>query len=409
MIPFMPYATDRARKRVPYATYTLIGINLLTYLGLHTLGGPESVSAALTQLGFVPAQGNWYSVLTSMFVHSNVSHLFTNILFLWVFGSLVEDSLGVALFVTLFLGSQLGANLLHAGVSEFFGSANVGKPVIGASGAVAGLLGLAAIRFYRTRLRIAYWVVVKAGVVEVAAWIFIVLWAGWEAYTGVVSLAAERTGLGASDQVAHWAHMGGFLFGIVAALMLRLRTEGQREYLLEELRRDPLSVSGYNVVRDLQQLAQQDGDAPEVHHALAKQYLLERQYEQAGHSYLRAIDCYLKPGNRAGAADAYEELVGCFPDCLLNLRNQFGVALALEQRARYGMAAHVFEQLAAGYPESEEAQISLMRAAALCVERLADIPAALRYLERLTQAYPHGRWHDLAQRQSAQLRRVLGH
>jgi len=407
MIPFLPYSTDRVRKRIPYATYGLIAVNILTYLGLHTLGTPQSVAAAQATLGFVPAHGNWHSIFTSMFVHANALHLFQNILFLWVFGSLVEDTLGIALFLTLFFGSQFGANLLHASVAQYFGSANATKPMIGASGAVAGLLGLAAIRFYRTRLRIAYWVVVKAGVIEVAAWIFIALWAGWEVCNGVVSLAAESMGQG-GDQVAHFAHLGGFAFGIVGALMLRLRAEGQHEYFLEELRRDPLSACGYDVVRDLQGLAQQDPTVPQVHHALAKQYLLERKHELAGHSYLRAIDCYLKHGDHAGAAEGYEELTGCYPECLLNLRNQFGVALALERQGHFSRAVHAFQQLADAYPESEEAQVSLMRAATLCLDRLADLRAALGYLDRLIAHYPHGQWHDMARRQREHLGRLLG-
>jgi membrane associated rhomboid family serine protease len=407
MIPFLPYATDRPRKRIPYATYSLIGINILTYLGLHTLSSPDGVYAAQMQLGFIPAQGNWYSVITSIFVHVRADHLFLNLLFLWVFGSLVEDTLGVALFLTVFFGSQLGANLLHAGVVNLAGGATVGQPVIGASGAVAGLLGLAAIRLYRTRVRIAYWLVVKAGVVEVSAWIFIALWAGYEACTGIMWLAAERTGIGAADPVAHWAHLGGFAFGMVGALMMRLRTEGHQEYLLEEVRRDPLSVSGYNVMRELQQLARKDPSIPEVHHALAKQYLLERKHDLAGHSYLRAIDCYLKRANRPAAAEAYEELTGCYPECLLNLRNQFGVALALEQEGRYSLAVNVFDRLATAYPETHEAQIALMRAAVLCVEQLADNQSALRLLERLVGDYADGPWSDQARRQLAELRRAM--
>lgn len=408
MIPFLPYATDRARKRIPYATYSLIGVNILTYLGLHTLGSPADVAAAQMTLGFIPAHGSWHSVFTSMFVHVNATHLFTNLLFLWVFGSLVEDTLGVALFLTLLFGSQLGANLLHASVVQYVGSATVAKPVIGASGAVAGLLGLAVIRLYRTRVRIAYWVVVKAGVIEVAAWIWIAVWVGYEAYTGVISLAAERTGVGGADQVAHFAHLGGFAFGVVCALMMRLRTEGHEEYLLEQLRRDPLSVSGYSVVRELQQLARKDANVPEVHHALAKQYLLERKYDLAGHAYLRAVDCYLRRADRAAAAEAYEELTGCYPECLLNLRNQFGIALALEQEGRYSLAVNVFDRLATAYPETHEAQIALMRAAVLCVEQLADHQSALRYLERLVADYPHGPWSDQARRQLIELRRTMG-
>jgi membrane associated rhomboid family serine protease len=408
MIPFLPYATDRPRKRIPYATYCLIALNLLTYLGLHTLDSPESVYAAQTQLGFIPAHGRWYALITSMFLHGNAIHLLTNLLFLWVFGSLVEDALGVAMFLTLFFGSQLGASLTHAGITAGFGSTHAAQPMIGASGAVAGLLGLVAVRFYRTRLRIAYWVVAKAGVVEVTAWVFIALWAGLQICMGVLSLAKEQAGMGGGDLTAYWAHLGGLAFGIVGALVLRLRAEGQQEYFLEELRRNPLAVSGYNVVRDLHHLKQEDPDSAEVHHALAKQYLLERKYDRAGHSYLRAIDCYLRRADRAGAAEAYEELIGCYPDCVLNQRNQFGVALALEQQGRYALAVHVFDLLANAYPQNEEAQVALMRAAAICAEHLADPSSALRFLERLATEYPQGQWAEYARRQSAELRGALG-
>ena len=408
MIPFLPYATDRPRKRVPYATYCLIGLNLLTYLGLHTFNSPDSVYAAQTQLGFIPTHGRWYALVTSMFLHSSAIHLLTNLLFLWVFGSLVEDALGAALFLTLFFGSQLGASLVHAGITASVGSASAAQPVIGASGAVAGLLGLVAVRFYRTRLRIAYWVVIKAGVIEITAWVFIALWAAVQVYQAVLWLATERAGMGGRDLTAYWAHLGGLAFGVVGALVLRLRAEGQQEYFLEKLRRNPLSISGYNVVRDLYHLAQEDPDSPEVHHALAKQYLLERKYDRAGHSYLRAIDCYLQRADRASAAEAYEELTGCYPDCILNQRNQFGVALALEQETRYALAVHVFDRLADAYPQSDEAQVALMRAAAICAEHLADPPSALRFLERLATEYPQGRWADYARRQSAALREALG-
>jgi membrane associated rhomboid family serine protease len=408
MIPFLPYATDRPRRRVPYATYCLIGLNVLTYLGLHTLNSPDGVYAAQAQLGFIPANGRWYALLTSMFLHGSPIHLLTNLLFLWVFGSLVEDTLGVALFLTLFFGSQLGASLMHAGVTAGFGSASAAQPVIGASGAVAGLLGVVAVRFYRTRLRIAYWVVAKAGVIEVTAWVFIALWAALQVCLGVLALAKERTGMFSLDFTAYWAHLGGLAFGVVCALVLRLRTEGQQEYFLEELRRNPLAISGYNVMRDLHNLAQEDPESPEVYHALAKQYLLERKYERAGHCYLRAIDCYLRRSDRPGAAEAYEELTGCYPDCLLNQRNQFGVALALEQGGRYALAVHVFDRLARAYPQSDEAQVALMRAAAICAEYLADPLGALGFLERLATEYPQGRWADYARRQSATLREALG-
>jgi len=408
MLPFMVYATDRERKRVPYATYTLIGLNVLTYLGLNTLGSPQSFYAAQMQFGFVPTAGRWYSVITSMFMHGNIWHLCSNMIFLWVFGALVEEGLGIAVFLTLFLGSQLASNLLHATVGIAFGSAAMSKPVIGASGAVAGLLGVTAVRFYRTRLRIAYWVVVKAGVIEVAAWVFIALWAGYQTFTAMVSLVAERSGLSGADPVAHWAHLGGLVFGVVGAAVLRLHPEAQREYLLVELRRDPLSVSGYDVMRDLQRLMAEDPGAAEPHHALAKQYVFDRKHEQAGHSYLRAIDRYLKAANRKGAAEAYEELVALYPECVLNLRNQFAIGVALEQEGRYALAVQVYVQLTSSYPDAEEAQVALMRAAALCAERLADPRGALGYLERLAADYPEGRWAQFASGQSAKLRGLLG-
>jgi tetratricopeptide (TPR) repeat protein len=160
-------------------------------------------------------------------------------------------------------------------------------------------------------------------------------------------------------------------------------------------------------MRDLQSLVLEDADCPEAHPALAKQYVLDRQYEQAGRSYLRAIDCYLRQGGHAAATESYEELTALFPECRLNLRLQFRMATALEQQGRCALAVRAFERVAYAYAYSEEAQVSLMRAAALCAERLADPPGALDYLERLAADYPQGPWTAFARRQSARLRREL--
>jgi TolA-binding protein len=256
-------------------------------------------------------------------------------------------------------------------------------------------MGIAAVRFYRTRIRLWYWAVVRGGTVEVAAWVFLACWIAWQVVGGAISAASQKSGL-AHGGVAYWAHVGGFLFGALGAGLLSLRREGKREYLLEDLRSDPLAVAPEVARRELDALSQAESADPRVHYALAKRAAADGDLERAGREYMAAIHRYLAQRETRAAVVAYEELSAYFPDCVLPARDQLSLGRALEMQRQLPMSVEVFTRLAERYPQTPEAELALLRAADVCTRRLRDPMRAWRLLHQLLERYPASTWRDAA-------------
>ena len=181
------------------------------------LSGEKAFADWMTTHALVPARwlagvadpAQWATIATSMFLHGGVAHVLGNCWFLWVFGNNVEDRLGFFGFGVFYLVSGVAAAL--AQVAADSGSQ---VPMVGASGAISGVLGAYLIFFPRSWvIALVPWVV---PVLPVPAVVFLVLWFVVQAYAGVGSLLAGSAGAGG---VAWWAHAGGFLAGVGLALV----------------------------------------------------------------------------------------------------------------------------------------------------------------------------------------------
>jgi membrane associated rhomboid family serine protease len=217
----LPLYDDNPIGRTPAVTYALIGMCIGAFLW--QLGQDPEVVAY--QFGMVPAVllGNrelpsglaiippGATLLTSMFLHGGWLHLGGNMLFLWIFGNNIEDLLGRLRFVVLYLGSGLAAALVQA-----FAAVHSQVPMIGASGAIAGVLGAYLMIYPRANVHCLVWIVIFFWIVTVPAWILLGLWFGMQLLSG---LAAGP----AAPGVAFWAHVGGFVAGVILFLLLRPR------------------------------------------------------------------------------------------------------------------------------------------------------------------------------------------
>lgn len=167
--------------------------------------------APVFRYGFVPRLRNWGALLTCMFVHGGWIHLLGNLWMLWLCGCNLEDRWGRPVFAGVYVLSGIGATLLH---SMFFPISFA--PLVGASGAIAGAMGGFLVLFFSTKIRFAYLFFfafrLRAGTFSAPAYVMLPLWLGWE-----VLSALRFSGSG----VAHWAHVGGFVTGLAAALALR--------------------------------------------------------------------------------------------------------------------------------------------------------------------------------------------
>jgi membrane associated rhomboid family serine protease len=165
--------------------------------------------------GLIPAQPRPVAFVTSMFMHAGWLHLVGNMLFFYLSGPFVEDAYGRPLFAALYLASGVVSGLVH--VAAFPGS---DAPLVGASGAIAGIMGAFLVRFVRTKIRFFYFYFLfffRSGTVDLPAWIVLPLWFLQQLFFA---------GLSSSSGVAYRAHVGGFAFGFLAALAIKqLRIE----------------------------------------------------------------------------------------------------------------------------------------------------------------------------------------
>ena len=215
----LPLWDTQPHHRAPVLTALLI-VACLAVFGYEVslmLAGAKGFETWMTTHALVPARwlagvtdpAQWATVATSMFLHGGVAHVLGNCWFLWVFGNNVEDRLGFFGFGVFYLFSGLVAALAQIAADP--GST---VPMVGASGAISGVLGAYLIFFPRSWVvALVPWIV---PVLPVPAVVFLVLWFVVQAYAGVGSLLAGSSGAGG---VAWWAHAGGFLAGVGLALV----------------------------------------------------------------------------------------------------------------------------------------------------------------------------------------------
>jgi membrane associated rhomboid family serine protease len=217
----LPLYDDNPIRNPPVVTYALIGMCIGAFLW--QLGQDPKIVAY--QFGMVPGVlfgfselspglaiiPSWATIFTSMFLHAGWLHLGGNMLFLWIFGNNVEDLLGRARFLVLYLASGAAAALIQT-----LSAAHSQVPMIGASGAIAGVLGAYLVTYPRANVHCFVWIVIFFRILAVPAWILLGLWFGMQLLSG---LAAGP----AAPGVAFWAHVGGFATGIVLFLLLRPR------------------------------------------------------------------------------------------------------------------------------------------------------------------------------------------
>ena len=239
---FLPLRDENPTASTPYVTYALIAANVAVFLVEVVLGREALGQWVFPAWGAVPAEiladpvRRAPSLLTCMFLHGGWMHLIGNMWFLYIFGDNVEDRLGKPLFVLFYLASGLGATALQVAIQP--GSV---IPIVGASGAIAGVLGAYALVYPRARVVTLLWLFIFVRLIRIPAVAFLGIWFGMQFLSGLGSLGATGGG------TAWWAHVGGFVVGGAVGYWLRrrdgrprvrrLRTEGPNQGVI--IRLDP--------------------------------------------------------------------------------------------------------------------------------------------------------------------------
>lgn len=215
MIPL--YDTLRSR-RFPIVNWLLIALNALVFLYEISLS-PAAVDRLTRTWGLVPSvlvahpEVAWVTIFTAMFLHGGWFHILSNMWVLYIFGDNVEDRMGAGRYLIFYLLSGVAAGLLQSLVLR---TSTV--PMIGASGAIAGVLGAYLVLYPRARIASLVPILFIFTIIEIPATIFLLFWFVSQLFSGWLTLG------GASGSgVAWWAHVGGFLFGIAAVFIFAQR------------------------------------------------------------------------------------------------------------------------------------------------------------------------------------------
>jgi membrane associated rhomboid family serine protease len=220
-----PYRDDNPTLATPIATIALIAANVVMWVVVQGMGAEPRLSASICELGVIPGElfgrlpagyvlpmgpdaacemggPAWYTPLTSMFLHGGWLHLIGNMWFLWVFGNNVEDSMGHLRYITFYLLCGVAAAAVQSVLDP-----SSAIPMVGASGAISGVMGAYVLLYPRVQVHMLVVLVIIVTRIRVPAFMMLGYWFLLQLLGGAATSGSEDGG------VAFWAHVGGFLAG----------------------------------------------------------------------------------------------------------------------------------------------------------------------------------------------------
>jgi membrane associated rhomboid family serine protease len=223
VIPYNAIDTNDAEAIVPWTNIGLIVLNFLVFfyeLAVGATGGDDALSSFVQNYALVPCEYTarcavaagtpvplWITLFTSMFLHGGWSHILGNMVYLFVFGNHVERSMGHVRYLAFYLLCGLGASAL-----EIATAVDSNLPGLGASGAIAGVLGGFLVLYPTSRIGTLIPLGFLVFPARIYAWVFIAFWFVLQLFSGIASLSTDAAAAGG---VAYWAHVGGFLTGVL--------------------------------------------------------------------------------------------------------------------------------------------------------------------------------------------------
>lgn len=216
-----PIRDHNPSGRTPFVTYALVAINLVVFLAYFPSKSEFQLAYFYFDWGLVPARimaGEGYETfVTSMFLHGDGWHLAGNLLFLWIFGDNLEEEMGHLGFLAFYLAAGVAA-----GLGQMLPDPQSTVPMIGASGAIAGVMGGYLLLFPKAKVDVLFIFLIFFRIFAIPAWIVLGLWFGLQVFSGL-STPGEGGG------IAYWAHAGGFAAGLALTLPVWMR-RGARGY-----------------------------------------------------------------------------------------------------------------------------------------------------------------------------------
>ena len=392
---YVPVGIDAETRRFPVMTvFFSVLCTAIFFLNKYF---PYATPFDFSNLIYYPGFSGWPAAVAAAFLHFGYLHLIGNLVYLLLFGWYLEDRMGTVSFTIMVLVAALLGNLAQGWYN--INVLNVNMGIIGASGAVSGVMGAFLIRFYVSRVKIAYWVFMplmaytRAGRVEVPVVFALALWMALQVGRGLAQLGGTSAG------VAYMTHIAAFFFGIAYTLITGGWKEARSEAHHMRARRHLRKGDFFGAQEELSYYVATRPDDGIAHAELARARIQSGDEIGARASYLKACEALLGSQDRSDCEDTYAQALRGCPDFVLSTEPHLDLAYGLERNLKPDLALKAYENFNRRYPRHKEAPFTLLRAANLHVNAFADSTRARRCYEILIERYPEDDWADFAREQ----------
>jgi membrane associated rhomboid family serine protease len=400
LIPTRIYVSYREDYPV---TLALIGINLLAFIPV-LLTPCQGLMCLFTSYGLVPSSIKLEAFITHMFMHGGICHIVFNMLFLWLFGKVVESIFGHYRFLLFYFGGGITAALTHILICHLTG---VGTqiPMVGASGAIAAVLGVFLIRYYFVKIEMRwfffFFFYFRIFTFHLKAWVFLLgLWFIPQLIFGLICL-------GGFSAVAYWAHIGGFLFGAILGLKMNLLKEARAEVLY--LKGQDASWTGDESSRfHLMQSIHASPKNIKPRLELAQSYITARKYNDAVKEYVEAFKVSYQAGEIEEALRIYDMAFTLKQEeLILSEDMEFQVGMQCAKYAHYELGYLILQKLHGLRPNHPRTEQILAKLISLCSNKLAQHNEAYEYFQELESRYPHSRYIEIFRWEMNKIKKLL--
>lgn len=396
---YYPIGVDVPRPRVPWLTFGLMA----TFVVVFVLSVPLASTNTVVWGRYVyrPALLDALAPLTAVALHGGWAHLIGNLLYLWVFGPALERVLGRLGLLVVFAGTGYLGNLAHGAIVTHFDPGSAMSGVVGASGAISGLLGMFLLRFPSSNIRLAWWAFLplqginRAGIADLPSVAGVLMWLLLQVVLVLVQGPAAGT--------AYGAHLGGLATGVLLAFALGMPWRASTESLLlkgeRHLRRgNPHAAVGF-LERYLTRVA---WDLP-ARVQLARAHRLSGDLALASQVYRAVVTQLLAQRKTSEACDVYVEARRGDHGFHLDVEGQRRIAFFLEKQARWEEAVRAYTDFARFHADHPDAIHAHARSASLLVTRLARPHEGLERMEHALGDYPDHPLREMLQQEHRKL------
>jgi membrane associated rhomboid family serine protease/Tfp pilus assembly protein PilF len=388
---YLPIGIDAETRRFPWATLVFSAGCVAVFVANRFF--PRELPFSFSEWIYFPGFSGIITTLSAAFLHYDYFHIVSNLVYLVLFGRYLEDRVGTLRFAVLFAGAAMIGNLAQGSFNLNALHTNAG--IVGASGAVSGLMGAFLVRLRYHNVRVAYWVfaplmaVNRGGRAEMHVVFAMAVWVLIQAVRGLVQLE------GAAANVAYVTHMAGFGFGVAAMMATGGWWTGGVEGHLVKAKRYLRRGEYYGAQDELARYAKARPFDGEAHAALARASLPCGDRAGAHIAYRTACERLLASSQRGKAEAVFTEASRAYDNFVLGAEAHLDLAFGLERNLKPMVALKAYECFVRVYGDHTEAAFALLRAANLHA-RAGRIDQARFCYEQLVARYPASEWVEFA-------------